>query len=147
MKNLPFLVGNLQEKGFCIRYLECHIKEPEILKHSLIKEVIQDGDYTISLVAWLIDSMNRDKQNKAIALKYEPKLDDAPRVIAKGKGKLAAKIIELARKHNIYIHDDPDLIEVLSRLDLNDEIPPDMYVVVAELLAFVYSLNGGKKIQ
>ena len=91
--------------------------------------------------------MNRDKQNKAIALKYEPKLDDAPRVIAKGKGKLAAKIIELARKHNIYIHDDPDLIEVLSRLDLNDEIPPDMYVVVAELLAFVYSLNGGKKIQ
>ena len=86
----------------------------------------------------------RNKQNKAVALKYEPKADNAPKVLAKGKGKVAEKIIDIARKHNIYIHNDPDLIEVLSQLDLNDEIPSEIYVVVAELLAFVYSLSRGK---
>lgn len=91
--------------------------------------------------------MKRNKQNKAVALKYQPKLENAPRVIAKGKGKTAEKIIEIAREHNIYIHNDPDLIEILSQLDLNDEIPPDLYIVVAELLVFVYSLNSGKKFQ
>ncbi len=85
------------------------------------------------------------RQKKAVALKYQPKKDNAPKVIAKGKGKVAEKIIEIAREHNIFIQDDPDLIEVLSHLDLNEEIPPDLYVVVAELLSFVYSLNRGEK--
>lgn len=83
----------------------------------------------------------RNKQDTAVALKYQPKSDNSPRITAKGKGKVAEKIIEIARENNIYIHNDPDLIEVLSQLDINDEIPPDLYVVVAELLAFVYSLN------
>ena len=83
----------------------------------------------------------RKRQETALALKYQPKSDNAPRVTAKGKGKVAEKIIEIAKKNNIYIHNDPDLIEVLSQLDINDEIPPDLYAVVAELLAFVYSLN------
>ena len=56
--------------------------------------------------------------------------------------KTAEKIIEIAKKNNIYIHNDPDLIEVLSQLDINDEISPDLYIVAAELLAFVYSLNS-----
>ncbi len=86
--------------------------------------------------------MEREKQNKAVALKYQPEKDSAPRVLAKGQGKVAERIIEIARKHNIHIHPDPDLIEVLSQLDLNAEIPADLYVVVAELLAFVYSLNS-----
>lgn len=86
--------------------------------------------------------MKNNKQNKAVALKYQPESDRAPRVIAKGQGKVAEKIIEIARQHNIHIHNDPDLIEVLSRLDLNAEIPPELYVVVAELLAFIYSLNS-----
>jgi len=86
--------------------------------------------------------MTTDKQHKAVALKYQPESDRAPRVIAKGQGKVAEKIIEIARQHNIHIHNDPDLIEVLSRLDLNAEIPPELYVVVAELLAFIYSLNS-----
>jgi len=81
------------------------------------------------------------EKKKAVAMKYRPKIDDAPKVIAKGQGKVAEKIIEIARAHNLYIHNDPDLIEVLSRLDINEEIPPDLYVVFAELLAFVYSLN------
>ena len=83
----------------------------------------------------------RSRKNSAISVKYRPESDRAPRVTAKGKGKIAEKIIKIAKEHNIYIHEDPDLIEVLSQLDINDEIPPDLYLVVAELLAFVYSLN------
>ncbi|MEA1945795.1 MAG: EscU/YscU/HrcU family type III secretion system export apparatus switch protein [Thermodesulfobacteriota bacterium] len=89
----------------------------------------------------------RKRQDTALALKYQPKSDNAPRVTAKGKGKVAEKIIEIAKKNNIYIHNDPDLIEILSQLDINDEIPADLYIVAAELLAFVYSLNSGKNFQ
>ena len=85
-----------------------------------------------------------EKLKKAVALRYKTDDDNAPRVTAKGTGLIAEKIIEMARKHGIPIKDDPDLIEVLSRLDLNEEIPPELYVVVAELLAFVYRLNGKK---
>ena len=74
-------------------------------------------------------------------MKYRPKIDDAPKVIAKGQGKVAEKIIEIAKEHQLHIHNDPDLIEVLSQLDINEEIPPDLYIVIAELLAFVSSLN------
>jgi len=81
------------------------------------------------------------KKNSAVGLKYQPESDNSPRVTAKGKGKIAEKIIKIAKEHNIYIHEDPDLIEVLSQLDINDEIPSALYPVVAELLAFVYSLN------
>ena len=81
------------------------------------------------------------KNNSAVALKYQPGTDRAPKVTARGKGKLAKKIIDIAKEHDIYIHEDPDLIEILSALDINEEIPPDLYVVIAELLAFVYSLN------
>ncbi len=84
---------------------------------------------------------------KAVALKYDRKKDDAPRVTAKGKGKIAEKIIELAKKHNIPIKDDPDLIEVLSSLDINQEIPSEIYVAVAELLAFVYSMNSKRSLK
>ena len=87
----------------------------------------------------------KDRQKKAVALKYQPKSDNAPKVIAKGKGKVADKIIEIAREHNLYVHNDPDLIEILSQLDINEQIPPDLYVVIAELLSFVYSLNSGEK--
>lgn len=87
----------------------------------------------------------KDRQKKAVALKYQPKSDNAPKVIAKGKGKVADKIIEIAREHNLYVHNDPDLIEILSQLDINEQIPPDLYVVIAELLTFVYSLNSGEK--
>ena len=82
------------------------------------------------------------KSKKAVALKYRPADGHAPRVTARGTGKVAERIIELAREHGIPVKDDPDLVEVLSRLDLNEAIPPELYVVVAELLAFVYRLNG-----
>jgi flagellar biosynthesis protein len=81
---------------------------------------------------------------KAVALKYKPGQENTPKVTAKGIGSVAEKIIDIARKQGIPVKDDPDLVEVLSRLDLDEEIPPELYVIVAELLAFVYSLNRKK---
>ena len=85
------------------------------------------------------------KRQKAVALKYIPKSDNAPTVVAKGTGNVAEKILAIAKENNIYIQKDPDLLEILSRLDLHEEIPPELYVVVAELLSFVYALNRGEK--
>ena len=87
----------------------------------------------------------KNGKRQAVALKYVPALDNAPRVVAKGKGKIAEKIIKIARDHNIYIQNDPDLVEILSHLNISEQIPPELYVVVAELLAFVYSLNAAEK--
>jgi flagellar biosynthesis protein len=84
----------------------------------------------------------RAPAQKAVALRYVPASDRAPKVTAKGSGLLAQKIIELAQKHGIPIKEDPVLIQVLSHLDLYQEIPPSIYVVVAEILAFVYSVNN-----
>lgn len=78
---------------------------------------------------------------KAVALKYIPGRDQAPRVTAKGQGLLAKKIIELARQHGIPIQEDPALVQVLAQLDFYQEIPPEAYLIVAEILAFVYSMN------
>ena len=83
------------------------------------------------------------KQNikKAVALEYKPAEQGAPVVTAKGQGFIADKIIALAKKRNIPIKDDPDLVQILSRIDLGEEIPPTVYQVVAELFAFIYRLN------
>ena len=78
---------------------------------------------------------------QAAALQYQPKEDLAPRVTAKGRGYLAEKILEIARAHNIPICEDKNLVQILSRLDLNQEIPPEVYRAVAEILAFVYRLT------
>ena len=84
------------------------------------------------------------KRKKAVALRYEPGDDHAPKVTAKGAGPVAEKIIALAKEHGIPVKDDPDLVEVLSGLDIKEEIPAELYVIVAELLAFVYKVNGKK---
>lgn len=83
----------------------------------------------------------KHKRNVAAAIKYDPEKDLAPRVTAKGKGHVADKIIELAKKHDIPIKSDPGLVEILSRLDIDEQIPIEVYRAVAEILAFVYSLN------
>ena len=87
----------------------------------------------------------KGKRKQAVALRYRPDKDTAPRVAAKGSGLIAEKIIELAREHGIPVKDDPDLLEVLSKLEIEEEVPPTVYVAVAELLAFVYSLNRKKR--
>jgi len=78
---------------------------------------------------------------KAVALHYDADGDAAPRVIAKGDRLLAERIIEIAKQNDIPIHEDPDLVAILSALDVNREIPQSLYRAVAEVLAFVYSVN------
>jgi flagellar biosynthesis protein len=82
------------------------------------------------------------KKPKAVALKYEKEKDGAPRVVAKGRGLVAQKIIETAKAHRVPLHEDKNLVEVLEALDLETEIPPELYRAVAEVLAFIYRLNG-----
>jgi flagellar biosynthesis protein len=83
--------------------------------------------------------MNGQKQ--AVALRYEPKKDRAPKISGKGRGHLAEKILDLARQHNIPIRQDKNLLQILSHLDLKQEVPPEIYQAVAEILAFVYRLS------
>ena len=79
--------------------------------------------------------------NKAVALLYDRESSDAPQVIASGKGIIAEKIIETAQEAGIYIQEDPDLVEILSRVPLGEEIPPELYQTIAEVLSFVYQMN------
>ena len=82
-----------------------------------------------------------DTRRAAVALKYDAATENAPKVIAKGRGLVAEKIIALAREQGIPMREDPDLIQMLTQIDLDQEIPPSLYKIVAELLAFVYRLN------
>jgi flagellar biosynthesis protein len=79
--------------------------------------------------------------HKAVAITYDQETDQAPRVVAKGQGYLAQKIEELAREARVPVKEDRTLVEYLSALDLQQEIPPFLYEVVAEVLAFVYRLD------
>ncbi len=80
-------------------------------------------------------------KKKAVALKYDPQKDSAPKVTAKGSGVIAEKIIELAREAGVPIKEEKDLVEILSKLDLYSEIPPETYLIVAEILTWVYEIN------
>jgi flagellar biosynthesis protein len=82
------------------------------------------------------------KKSKAVALKYDRDKDAAPKITAKGRGFVAEKIIEAARAHNVPLHEDENLVQVLEALELETEIPPELYRAVAEVLAFIYRLNG-----
>lgn len=86
--------------------------------------------------------MNQDQPRQAVALHYAPKRDNAPRLVAKGRGYLADKILELARLHDVPVRQDKKLLQILSRLDLEEEIPPEVYRAVAEILAFIYRLSS-----
>jgi flagellar biosynthesis protein len=81
---------------------------------------------------------------RAVALEYRRGDQRAPVVTAFGKGKLAEQIIAVARAHGVYIESDPDLVELLAQVDVGMAIPPHLYYVVAEILAFVYKLNGAQ---
>jgi flagellar biosynthesis protein len=85
------------------------------------------------------------KKNKtktsAVSLQYNQGGDRAPKVTAKGQGWLADKIIAMAQKQNIPIKKDKDLMELLEKIDVGQEIPEELYKIVAELLAWVYDLN------
>ncbi|MDB5083235.1 MAG: FlhB protein [Bacilli bacterium] len=82
-----------------------------------------------------------DNPRKATALGYQANTDRAPRVLALGKGQTADRIIETAKANGIPIHEDAALVETLVTLDIGQEIPPELYQVVAEILVFVKRLE------
>lgn len=84
------------------------------------------------------DVRPRSMPKKAVALKYEPERSSAPVVVAKGQGLLAEEILHKARESGVPVQEDASLVEVLSKLDLEQEIPPELYRLVAEILSFVY---------
>lgn len=86
----------------------------------------------------------KNKVKQAIALEYDPS-DAAPKVVASGRGLLAEKIIEKAKESDVPIHRDDKLADTLSRLEIGEMIPPELYEVVAEILIFVDSMDKLKK--
>lgn len=85
--------------------------------------------------------MEKDRIKKAIALGYDIDTDHAPKVIAKGSGAVANNIIKIAKENEIPIKKDEDLIELLSAIDIDKEIPESMYKAVSEIFAFIYDMT------
>jgi flagellar biosynthesis protein len=83
---------------------------------------------------------NSKPAKSATALQYEGKA--APTITAKGHGELAEDIVALAREHGILVHQDDELSKLLSQLELGEQIPPQLYTVIAELIAFSYVMQG-----
>ena len=79
---------------------------------------------------------------RVAVLAYDPGSDRSPRVVAKGSGEVAQRIIELARKNGLPFHHDPGLVSFLMRIDLEERIPPELYVAVAAVLALVWQADG-----
>ena len=76
----------------------------------------------------------------AVALQYDG--ESAPTVTARGSGELAEQILDIAQRHDVPLQDNPELVRLLYRLELGDEIPEALYVAVAEVIAFAYMLKG-----
>lgn len=82
-------------------------------------------------------------KKKAVAVRYDATQEQSPRVVAKGEGNIAWKILEIAEENNVPIYEDSDLVGLLSSVELFDEIPPELYSAVAEVLVWVYKVNKG----
>ena len=84
-------------------------------------------------------------RRKAVALRYAATEAAAPRVVAKGAGHMADRILAIAKEHGIPVREDRDLTALLSQLEIDAPIPPELYRAVAEVLAFVYRLSAGAR--
>ncbi len=91
----------------------------------------------------MIDTPTSDDPDRraAVAISYDEQ-DNAPRVVAKGYGKLADMIVRNAREHDLYVHESTELVGLLMQVDLDSQIPPQLYTAVAELLAWLYRLEA-----
>lgn len=85
-------------------------------------------------------------EKKAAALKYDSTKNNAPNLVAKGDRYIAEQIIDVAQKNNIPIKEDKDMIEILSKIEINQEIPNELYKAVAEVFSFVYKVSKENKI-
>ena len=83
-------------------------------------------------------------RKEAIALSYDSNAGDAPKVVAKGKGKIAENILAKAKEHEVPIQQDASLVELLGQLDINQSIPEELYQAVAEVFAFIYKVDQEK---
>jgi flagellar biosynthesis protein len=81
------------------------------------------------------------ERKTAIALRYDIDRDRAPLVIASGRGPIADEILRIADDNRIPLYEDPELAKLLAKLELDVEIPPELYTLVAEVLFFVYKLD------
>lgn len=87
--------------------------------------------------------MAKTPKKRAVALRYDPATGAAPKVVASGAGRTADRILALAKQHNVPVREDAALVGVLSRIKLDQEIPPALYQAVAALLAFLHKANRG----
>jgi flagellar biosynthesis protein len=88
---------------------------------------------------------SRARRKAAVALRYDPVRDDAPRVLAAGEGKMAEALLRIAEEHRVPIHTDAALAGALIKLKVGAEIPPELYAAVAEVLAFLWRLEWEKR--
>ncbi len=88
---------------------------------------------------------NPKERERVVALSYNEDKDRAPKIVAKGDGEIAKKIKEIAQLRGIPIHRDDDLVELLAQIDLDREIPPELYSAIAEILSWVYRANNEMK--
>ncbi|MBN1613656.1 MAG: EscU/YscU/HrcU family type III secretion system export apparatus switch protein [Deltaproteobacteria bacterium] len=91
--------------------------------------------------------MSKNDRKMAAALKYDRTSDQAPKLVAKGRGYIAEKILEVAAKAGVPMRSDPSLVQILCRLDMDEQIPVELYRAVAEILAFVYAMNERRREQ
>lgn len=89
--------------------------------------------------------LQNDPTREAIALAYS-QTDAAPRVVAKGKGLIAEAIIARAREHGVFVHESPELVALLTQVNIDEHIPAQLYMAVAELLAWLYRIEHGEKL-
>ena len=87
-------------------------------------------------------AVNEQRPRKAVALLYDKQKGTAPKVVASGTNLTAERIIAAAEEAGVHIKEDPDLVELLAKIPVGEEIPAELYQTIAELLAFVYSVNA-----
>lgn len=85
------------------------------------------------------------EKKKAVALQYDMDTDPAPKVVAKGQGTIADNLIEKAIEHDVEVYEDKKLVESLFGLEINEEIPEELYQAVAEIIFYIYSADERKK--
>ena len=85
---------------------------------------------------------SQNEREKVVALRYREDQDRAPKIVAKGNGEIGRKIKEIALQNGIPIHRDNDLVELLAQIEIDREIPPELYSAIAEILSWVYRANN-----
>ena len=80
-------------------------------------------------------------RKEAVALSYDPSSNAAPKIVAKGKGKIAENILKKAKENNVPIQEDPSLVEILGQLNIDESIPEELYKAVSEVFAYIYQVD------